>query len=363
MKTAGILFAAALLCVALPSKAQEMKKYEFTVKKTLPVTPVKDQNETGTCWDFATTALLESEAIRINGITDPALYPDFSEIYTVWKSYEERLVKYIRTDGKISTGPGSLAPDLLHIVKDYGIVAQNAMPGLLEKPNHRALDKEVREFMKLIEGSDSLLRYSDWKNDFRAILRKHLGECPETFVVDGKEYTPAEYRDLYKINPDDYITIASFTHVPFYKEFITDVADNWRWDSAWNVPLEDLMRICYEAIEKGYTFAWDADMSEPTWLKCGIAYLPDADLPVTQESRQRAYDLKYTVDDHLMQIYGTAVDQAGHKFFVVKNSWGPETGDYGGDWFASEDYVACKTLQITLHRDAVPADILARLKK
>lgn len=362
-KSLSFYLTALLLSVicSYTAEAQEVKNPNFKIIVRNPVTPVKNQYQSGTCWDYATTALMESEAIRINGITNPAKYPDFSEMFTVSKSYQERLVKYVRVGGHLSTGPGSLAPDLLHIVADYGIVPQNAMPGKTELPVLRDMDKKLAKLMKYDNEHKEVLTCDDWKAQFLAVLDSTIGPCPESFVVDGIEYTPASYRDHFKLNADDYVTISSFTHVPFYRTFITDVPDNWRWDTAYNVPLDELMQTMTYAVENGYTFAWDADMTEETWFETGIAYMPDDKVTVTQESRQRAYDIKETVDDHLMQVYGIAIDQAGNKYFVVKNSWGTESGKYGGDWYATEQYVAAKTIQITLHKDAVPQEIRSKL--
>lgn len=364
MRNAQKLTLIAMICVmaSVPAaNAQKVANPKFTILKTNPVTSTKDQYKSGTCWDFATTALMEAEAIRLNGITDPAKYPDFSEMYAVSKSYQERLVKYVRLNGKLTTGPGSLSPDYLHIVEDWGIVPQSAMPGKTELPELRDMDRKLADLMKKANENKEVLVNDDWKNEFTAVLDSAIGPCPEKFVVDGVEYTPASYRDHFHLRAENYVTIASFSHVPFYRTFITDVPDNWRWDTAYNVPLEEMMQTIYYAIDNGYTVAWDADMSEKTWHKDGYAYLTEKDVNVTQESRQRGYDIKETVDDHLMLIYGTAVDQNNNKFFVVKNSWGTSSGKYNGVWYATEPYVAAKTIQITLHKDAVPQEIRSKL--
>jgi aminopeptidase C len=89
-----------------------------------------------------------------------------------------------------------------------------------------------------------------------------------------------------------------------------------------------------------------------------------AELPkeivVTQEMRQDGYDRKTITDDHGMHIYGIAKDQNGNKYFMVKNSWG-ETGKYKGIWYASEAFVRAKTLNIVVHKDALPKDIKKKL--
>jgi len=203
---------------------QEVKDPQFTILKKHQVTSVKDQYESGTCWDFATTAFIESEVIRINNITDTAKYPDFSEMFVVSKSYQDRIVRYLRMNGKLSAGPGSLAPDYFHIVKDYGIVPQKDMPGKTELPQLRDMDRRLADYMRELNDNPDRMK-DDWKSEFRAILDSALGPCPEQFVVDGTIYTPSSYRDFLNINPDDYVTISSFAFYPFYKTFVMEYPD------------------------------------------------------------------------------------------------------------------------------------------
>ena len=220
------------------------------------------------------------------------------------------------------------------------------------------------------------------------ILNAYIGERPETFVYEGKEYTPKSFAESTGFNPDDYVNLASFSHHPFYEPFIIEVQDNWRWSTAYNLPIDELMEVMNYAIDNGYTFAWGSDVSEKGFLRgenFGVMVLPDLDAKenndaatdkarwaglsakeaysqptpqrwVTQEERQIAYDNYETGDDHGMIIYGKAKDQLGNDYFVVKNSWGV-TGNYDGTFYASEAFVRYKTMNIVLHKDALPKHI------
>ena len=187
------------------------------------------------------------------------------------------------------------------------------------------------------------------------------------------------------------MNISSFTHHPFYEPFIIEVCDNWRWDTAYNLPMDEMMEVMYNAINKGYTIAWGSDVSEKGFTRDGLAVMPveekkvtagsdqerwvgkakeeqkeevKTELPkemeITQEMRQEGYDRKTTTDDHGMHIYGLAQDQNGTKYFMVKNSWG-ETGKYKGIWYASDAFVRYKTLNIVVHKDALPKHIAKKL--
>ena len=380
----------ALTVSAQPRIAPKMPDYQFTTVKANPITPIKNQFRSGTCWAYSAIGFFESEAIRLGRITDSLKYPDFSEFYVVSNSYYDRGIKYVRLDGNLTFGAGSEADDVLDIIRDYGIVPQSEMTGMnygTELPVQAELDAVLEAFVKVIAKNPNKTLSTAWTRAYKAIIDEYLGKCPETFVVDGKEYTPKSYRDALKINPADYVTLTSYTHHPFYTKFAIEVCDNWRGDLAWNVPIDELMTVLDNAINNGYTAAWGADVSNVGFTRNGIAINLDTKAPVTsgsdqehwvgkeegkpapvvvkeieptQESRQIDFDNKTVTDDHGMQIYGIAKDQNGKKYFMVKNSWG-ETGKYKGIWYATESYVKGQTLDIMVHKDAIPKDIKAKL--
>ena len=305
-------------------------------------------------------------------------------------SYFERAEKYVRLDGKLNFAIGSEADDVLDVIRDYGIVPNDAMPGLnygTSLPVTGEMDAILHGMVDAVVKNPNKTLSTAWKRAIQAVLDEYLGKRPEKFVVDGKEYTPASYRDALKINPADYVTLTSFTHHPFYTKFAIEVSDNWRWDEAWNLPVDEFMTVLDNAINNGYTVAWGADVSHPGFTRNGLAINIDPDAPAsagsdqehwvgkdegkpgavsvvekeaTQESRQIDFDNKTLTDDHGMQIYGIAKDQNGKKYYMVKNSWG-ETGKYKGIWYASELFVKGQSLDIMVHKDAIPRDIKAKL--
>jgi aminopeptidase C len=61
-----------------------------------------------------------------------------------------------------------------------------------------------------------------------------------------------------------------------------------------------------------------------------------------------------------MLIYGIAKDQIGNEYYLVKNSWGI-SGKYDGIWYASKAFVRYKTMNIVVHKDALPKAIAKKL--
>ena len=386
-----LVLLAAVAMVSFSIAAQEAEDgFKFKTIKELPVTSVKNQASSGTCWCFSAISFLESEMIR-QGCKDENL--DLSEMFVVSNAYADKAVKYIRVDGNLNYDQGSSAQDVLFVLKEHGIVPDEVMPGLnygTTKHAHSELVAGLKGFLGAILKNPNRKLSTAWKSALKGILAAYFGPVPEEFTYKGKKYTPKSYLESLPINLDDYVDLTSWTHISYYEKHPVEVADNWRWGSAYNLPLDEFMQVIYNAIENGYTVAWGSDVSETGFTRDGVALAvdmealsapgsdqarwvgaPDArgrrafngpvkEIEVTPELRQQAYDEKSTTDDHGMHIYGIAEDVAGNKYFMVKNSWG-ETGKYKGFWYASETFVKYKTLDIMVHKDAIPKDIKKKL--
>jgi len=387
--------ATATFAFAQPKPAPRTFDYQFTTVKENPITSVKNQNRSGTCWCFSTLSFLESEAIRIGSITDTTAYPDFSEMFVVSHSYQDRADKYIRRDGNLTFGAGSEGEDVLHVMKTYGLVPQSVMPGNnygTELPVHGEVDAVLLAYVKAINTNPNRKLSTAWKAGFKGICDAYWGECPEEFEYNGTQYTPKSYVESLGLDADDYVTLTSYTHHPFYEQFEIEVADNWRGDRAWNVPLDELIEALNYALEHGYTATWGGDVSELGFTRNGVAVLPDAaqkketsgsdqehwvgkdkekadtaavskapkEIEVTQEYRQQCFDEKTTTDDHGMHTFGLAKDQDGNRYYMVKNSWG-KTGKYDGIWYISEEFSKAKMIDFMVHKDALPKALKAKL--
>jgi aminopeptidase C len=389
-----MLFVAAIVLSTISVCAQDSLKvdsFKFTIQKQNKITPVKNQASSGTCWSFSGLGFFESELLRMG---KPEV--DLSEMFVVHHSYSDKADKYIRMNGTSNFGGGGSFYDVVYVLQNYGIVPESDMTGLNygeEKHKHGELDALTEAYVKVIATNPNKKLSTAWKAGFDGILDAYLGQCPKEFTVDGKKYTPQSYEKSLGLNLDDYISLTSFTHHPFYSKFIIEIPDNWRWSDSYNIPLDELMQVFDNAIDKGYCVAWASDVSEKGFTRKGIAVDPEtkvANLPgtdqakwlnipqkgiedsifkvtkpqpeimVNQEIRQQGFDNFQTTDDHGMVIFGTANDQNGTKYYMVKNSWGTES-KYKGIWYASETFVKHKTIDILVHKDAIPKEILKKL--
>ncbi len=367
------------------SFAKEKKKgsdvYNFKDTKIIKHTSVKDQGMTGTCWSFATISFLESEILRLGKYDDI----DLSEMYIVRNVYPKKAKIYVRRHALANFEQGGQGHDVLKVLKNKGIAPQVVYPGDIKGQytyNHGELINVLKGVLSGYQkGSRRSKLSSNWPLVLNSILDIYFGKLPEKFDYKGKEFTPKEFLQSTGINPDDYVEIISFSNHPFYKKVRLDVPDNWDYDSNYyNVPLDDLEKIALNAIKKGYTIGWDADMSDAFFNKKGVGVVPFKsqdkmdrkermaplkkvikEAEINQELRQKDYNNYVTTDDHLMHIIGIAKEKKSNKiFFKVKNSWGNK-GKYKGYQYVSIPYFRLRTVNIIVHKDSIPKDIREKL--
>lgn len=388
----NIVLIATLGLLSLNTVAQEPKKEEgfvFSTVKENPITSIKNQNRSSTCWSFSSLAFLESELLR----QGKGEY-DLSEMFVVHHTMADRAERYVRLHGDNSFSPGGSFYDVVYCMNNYGLVPQEAMNGIMygdTLPVHNELDAVAEAYVNAIAKGKLTKLTPVWMNGLNAIYDTYLGKCPEKFSYKGKEYTPLTFAKSLGLNADDYVSLTSYTHHPFYKKFAIEIQDNWRNAESWNLPIDEFMTVIENAVNNGYTVAWGSDVSEDGFTRDGIAVVPQMnrtdltgsdmarwtgltmadkrkeltskpmpEMDITQEMRQKAFNNWETTDDHGMLIYGTAKDQDGKEYYMVKNSWGTNN-KYKGTWYASKAFVKYKTMNILVHKDALPKEIAKKL--
>jgi len=316
-------------------------------------------------------------------------------------AYLGKSENYLRMYGTFTFGPGGAFHDIPWVIKRYGIVPEEVYKGL----NYGSITHKHSEMEAVLDAAVKALAKKPqngkltpvWKNAIEGILDAYLGELPSNiedfnFTYKGKEYNPKSFSKSLGLNMEDYISITSFSHHPFYSQFVLEVQDNWAMQSSYNLPLDEFINLMEQAIMNGYTFGWGADVSEKGFgYRDALAIVPEDESTIqksgkdskrfndagairvsnafispvkerniTQEDRQIAFDNQETTDDHGMHVTGLVEDQKGTKYFIVKNSWG-ESNDRDGYFFASFPYVKYKTLNIQVHKDVLSKDLKKKL--
>ena len=395
------IFTLALLAIfALNANAEEKKdenknKPVFTTIKANPITSVKDQNRSGTCWAYSTLSFFEAEILKATGKTY-----DLCESFVANKDYMDRAVQVVRLHGDCQFAQGGSAYDVYYVLKNYGICPEDAMPfpGSLygdSLNNFNEFFGQLEPYVAGIARSKANKISNQWKVGLQGILDAYLGKCPESFTYQGKKFTPKSFAASLGLNWDNYVSVTSYSHKPYYTQYAVEVQDNWRNPLSWNLPMEDMARIIENAIMNGYTVAWGGDVSEPGFTRKGLAYFYDTkkmeslsgsdmarwlkmspakrtnlvdslgctvpELEPTAEQRQQRFDNWELTDDHGMLIYGIAKDQNGKEYYMVKNSWG-ETGDYKGTWYMTKNFIIANTMDYMVNKNAIPKDILKKIE-
>lgn len=363
------------------NKSDSAKKaFRFTNVINVENTPVKNQASSGTCWSYSTNSFVESEMIRMG--KKPV---QLSQIFTAHCVYKDKAVSYVRMHGDFAWGDGGECHDVINMYEKYGAMPQELYTGLqygTSKNKFAEMQAVLKGMLDAIVKNPNGRLTTSWNKAFNAVLDAYLGPIPETFTWQGKTYTPRSFADqVVGINPADYVELSSFNDEPYYKKIPFLVQDNWTQQKVYNVKLNEMTDIIDNALKNGYTVAWAADVSEKyfSW-KNGVAFVPEKDWDdmdeteqkalfngpktertITPEMRQRAFDNYETTDDHGMHIVGTAKDQNGKDYYIVKNSWG-DKNDYKGYIYVSKAYVQYKTTAFLLNKNAIPAAIRSKLR-
>lgn len=394
-KTLAIMIAAALTIPGFAQKENKKEEPIFTTIKANPVTPVKNQNRSGTCWNYATLGFIEAELLHNSGKTY-----DLSEMFVCHHDYVDCAEYNVRMHGYSKFSQGGSCDDAFQVIRRHGIIPEEAMTpaGSLvgdSLANFNEFFNVLEPYVEGIANSKMKQLTPQWKVALNGILDAYLGKCPKTFQHEGREYTPKEYAQSLPIDWNNYSAITSFTHHPFNSWFVIEAPYKWRPCPSYNLPLETMMDIIDKALDKGYTIAWGGDVSGIDFNRNGFAAVYDIDqaagsegsdmarwlklkasrgsldvatinlqtpeIEPTQELRQEWFDNWKSTYDHVMLIYGKAQDQYGRKYYMVKNSWGTNN-KYKGTWYMSRNFIALYTTYIYINRDALDKKLTNKMR-
>ena len=384
MKQLTLLFVSILLTATMysqefkvaPVKIPVQQAYSFTPIIDIEASEIKNQGNTGTCWSFSASSFIESEIFKNTG-----QLIDISEMYNVRETYNAKAWNYVMRQGKAQFSEGGLAHDVLNSIKLHGLVPESAFTGFMTESTSYDHSKIVPEMQIILDNfikNDKNSKYPNWKTSVDSILDIKLGKQPENFGYNGLFYNPKSFLEMTKFDPDNYVTLTSFLHVPFNSQFILNIPDNFSNGLFYNLKLNQLVEVTDIALKNGYTLALDCDVSEKTFSsKYGIAVIPNKieeqekcltyiveESNISAEFRQQEFENYNTTDDHLMHIVGLVKDQNGNEYYKVKNSWGTNSDRIGNDGYVymSKPFFKLKTISVMVNKKALNEDLKKELK-
>ena len=333
--------------------------------------PVISQGNTGTCWDFSTLSMYESEIFRMTGKK-----VKLSEMFVAYNEYLAKAKRFIEQRGNSLFDEGSEGNAVARIALACGLMPESEYTGLVGGRKYHDHSKMMEEMSAYL---NSLKTSNAWNEKvaletIASIMNHYMGVPPTSFKVDGKEYTPMTYmKDYLKLDPNDFVEILSYKQKPYWQQVEYTVPDNW-WHNAdyYNVPLDVYMDIIHKAIREGYTMSIGGDVSEAGFGRATqCAMIPDFDIPsayINEDSRAFRFDNETTTDDHGMHLVGYLenYNKDGKDWYLIKDSSSgsrnndPNAPEFGY-YFFSQDYVKLKMMGFTIHKDAVK-DILKKFK-
>lgn len=334
---------------------------KFDIILQIETTPLKDQQSSGTCWSFATTSFLETEALRL-GKDSISISP----IYYVYPTYLAKAENFIENKGESYFGAGDLTFSVMDAYKKYGAIPESEYSGVIEgdwQHDHLEMDNLLHAMVESIGKSGyGRIKPHSWKKSIDGVLKAYLGNPPATFVYENKLYSPQSFAKEYiGINPDEYIEITSYSDSSFYEMFELNIPANWKKNKYLNLPISDFEHVIDYALHNGFSLAWDGDATEPEFnFDIGIAKLSQEEelKTISQELRQSTFDNKSTTDDHNMHIIGKAIDKKNKEYFVLKNSEG--NNNLNGYIFMTRNALLLKTISLLIHIDAMPEGIRSK---
>ncbi|MDA8714872.1 aminopeptidase, partial [Flavobacteriales bacterium] len=278
-----------------PITNKKGSEYQFEIIADNDATGVQNQNRTGTCWSFSSLSFFESELLRMKKGKH-----NLSEMFIVRNAYIGKAENYLRMYGTFNFGQGGAFHDIPWVIERYGIVPEEVYKGLeygSETHSHEEMEQMMKAMVGVLAKKPQGGKLSgNWKKAISGVVDAYLGDLPDEnmeefkFTYEGNEYTPMSFSQSLGWSMDDYVSLTSYTHHPFYSQFALEVQDNWAMRTGYNLPIDELMQVMEESVKNGYTFAWGADVSEKGFsFRDALAILPEDESTIKAKGKDDKY--------------------------------------------------------------------------
>lgn len=323
-KIISLAFVIAIVGCSKPKKEQPHNR--FVTEARCPITPIKSQGSSSSCWIYAMLATIESNRIAMGDSVN--LSAAYYERMLIAEQAEAIFMNKGNGDIKIR----GMIPHLMTLINRYGAFTEDSYH---HKDAHLNFSVLVREVQLLAQNAvKSKKGFDSFQKELNSLLDRKISFLPKRQFLLGAIYSPEEFGHSVALLGD-------------YEFFGADYAfpDRRESDIIINVEPDSLLRMTEKSIREGMAVCWEGDTSEPgyDWAS-GVA-----DISEEGNSAKKNYykDIESfsTTDDHCLEICGIAHNDSGKKFFICKNSWG-KSNRFEGLIFMSFDYFLAKTIVI-----------------
>ena len=344
---------------------------------------IQNQAESGRCWYFSTANVLRGD------LEFSVVYPYFWDmmekanlfLVRAWEHRKEAIdSRYNETIFRRPTWDGGHFMGAVHLIEKYGVVPSSAMPETFTSQNSASLLRELRKLLrayglKMRSTTDPEAVRAAALADVRRVLTATLGEPPASFSFEGREYTPASFRDAF-VAPglgDRYVMLMNDPRLPYNKMYRVEgsrqAADGQDWTFL-NLPVEELEFYGLASLMEGEKFYFTVDTYQDALADEGVydsSLFPlDSLLGVhTAMTKAELFDSRDISSAHAMAMCGVRyIPRSGFRDIVVdwvaENSFGLGRGA-GGYIQMSADWWRRYMFRMAIDRKFLPEPLEALL--
>ena len=313
---------------------------------------IQNQAESGRCWYFSTANVLRGD------LEFSVVYPYFWDmmekanlfLVRAWEHRKEAIdSRYNETIFRRPTWDGGHFMGAVYLIEKYGVVPSSAMPETFTSQNSASLLRELRKLLrayglKMRSTTDPEAVRAAALADVRRVLTATLGEPPSSFTFEGREYTPASFRDAF-VAPglsERYVMLMNDPRLPYNKMYRVEgsrqAADGKDWTFL-NLSCEDLEFIGLASLMEGEKFYFTVDTYQDALADEGVydsSLFPLDSLLGVDASMTKAelFDTRDISSAHAMAMCGVRyIPRSGFRDIVVdwvaENSFGLGRGAGG----------------------------------
>lgn len=194
------LYLCMLVMLVTACGRRQMVPEGMVVDQMNPMTPVKNQGKSQTCWAYAMLAAIETEHItRGDSVNLSAAYVE----------------KTVEREPSAPENKRAMGQTCINLIQKYGVCGYDAM---------RTTETPV----------------------------------PRQVFMLGAVYTPQEFARSV-CAPGEYLALTSNSRQPYYRQVAVNVADNWEHNRFYNVPRDTLMRHLVRAVRHRHGVCWESE--------------------------------------------------------------------------------------------------------